>query len=160
MRVPYRPSVSAPCAPDPVITTTTTSSSDESAKITGVQADLLIPGRGEPIKDGAVIVRGDRIAWVGPFSELPAEHRHETFTRVPVVMPGMWDLHTHFGGLGRDVRFFDDPKALLPGANVLAGAITVEDLRRTLEAGFTSVRELSGVSCSISIELTQNEDFS
>jgi len=141
-----------PCAPDPAITTT--SSSDESAKITGVRADLLIPGRGEPIRDGAVVVRGDRIVWVGPFGELPTEHRHETFTRVPVVMPGMWDLHTHFIGLGRSIKLFDDPKVLLPGAGALAGAITVDDLRRTLEAGFTSIRELSGVSCFIS--LTRN----
>lgn len=117
----------------------------------GIRADLLIPGRGEPIKHGAVIVRDGRIAWVGPYTDLPSEYHggpggSVKFTHVPVVMPGMWDLHTHFGGLGRDVRFFDDPKSLLPGASVLAGAITVEDLRRTLEAGFTSIRELAGVS--------------
>ncbi|KAJ1331617.1 amidohydrolase family protein [Microdochium nivale] len=115
----------------------------------GIRADLLIPGRGEPIKHGAVIVRDGRIAWVGPYTDLPSEYHggpggSVKFTHVPVVMPGMWDLHTHFGGLGRDVRFFDDPKSLLPGASVLAGAITVEDLRRTLEAGFTSIRELAG----------------
>ncbi|RYP42302.1 hypothetical protein DL768_010351 [Monosporascus sp. mg162] len=32
---------------------------------------------------------------------------------------------------------------MLPGAGVLTGAVTVADLRMTLEAGFTSIRELS-----------------
>ncbi|RYO88699.1 hypothetical protein DL766_004421 [Monosporascus sp. MC13-8B] len=32
---------------------------------------------------------------------------------------------------------------MLPGVGVLTGAVTVADLRRILEAGFTNIRELS-----------------
>ena len=56
----------------------------------------------------------------------------------------MWDCHTHFGGSELAFGIQDGTKAWLPGAGALIGALTVDDLRRTLMAGFTSVREVGG----------------
>lgn len=116
-----------------------------SATYTALKADLLIPGRGGPTKDGALVIQGDKIDWVGEYAQRPSKYANLKFQHVPVLMPGMWDCHTHFGGYGLAFPSIGDHKALLPGANSLAGAVTVADLKRTLEAGFTSVRELSGV---------------
>ena len=54
------------------------------------------------IQGGALVLNGDRIAWVGAESDLPAEygavHRHDLGGRL--VTPGLVDCHTHivFGG--------------------------------------------------------------
>ncbi|KAH8887198.1 hypothetical protein GQ53DRAFT_750054 [Thozetella sp. PMI_491] len=110
----------------------------------GLSSDLLIPGRGDPIKSGAIVIKDDKVDWVGPYADLPRKYADVKFTHVPVLMPGMWDLHTHFTGTGLAFGPIGDPSMLLPGANALAGAVVVADLKRTLEAGFTSVRELGG----------------
>ena len=54
------------------------------------------------IRDAAVALDGDRIAWAGPMADLPAAHRalpeHDAGGRL--VTPGLIDCHTHavFGG--------------------------------------------------------------
>lgn len=53
----------------------------------GILADILIPGRGEPLKNGALVVRDATIEWVGPEEEIPSEHSSIRFSRVPVLMP-------------------------------------------------------------------------
>jgi 5-methylthioadenosine/S-adenosylhomocysteine deaminase len=49
------------------------------------------------IHDGAIVMDGDRIAWIGPFSILPAQYSE--FERIDargkVVFPGFVDLHNH-----------------------------------------------------------------
>ncbi len=55
-----------------------------------------------PLQDGAIALSGDRIAWAGPLSDLPAEHesadRRDMGGRL--ATPGLIDCHTHvvFGG--------------------------------------------------------------
>ncbi|KAK8052072.1 hypothetical protein PG993_003457 [Apiospora rasikravindrae] len=110
----------------------------------GIRGDLLIPGRGQPIKNGAVVVEDATIEWVGDFSNLPAKYDAVKFHHVKVLMPGLWDCHVHFGGHGLAFSTLNVSSSFLPGAPTLAGAVTVADLRRTLDAGFTSVRELMG----------------
>ncbi|RDW59526.1 hypothetical protein BP6252_12613 [Coleophoma cylindrospora] len=107
----------------------------------GIKAALLIPGRGEPFKDGAVIVDENKIAWVGVQSSIPSKYSNLPFSTVPVLMPGLWDCHVHYmgtppGNIGIE--------GLLSQPGVLSGARTVRDLEQTLMAGFTSVRELAG----------------
>lgn len=79
-----------------------------------VTEDRVLRGRlvtGDPatavIDDGAVWLAGDRIEWCGPASALPprAPGRAE---RVPVILPGLVDLHCH-GGAGH--TFSADPDA-------------------------------------------------
>ena len=121
----------------------------ERRQLSGIIADLLIPGRGNPIPNGAVVVDGASIKWTGPFDEVPHSYKHLNFVHVPVLMPGLWDTHVHYlAGHVLDNLGFSS-RSYLPGSPALIGAITVDDLRATLMAGFTSVRELGGVAGDI-----------
>ncbi|RFU35066.1 hypothetical protein B7463_g1290, partial [Scytalidium lignicola] len=111
-------------------------------KLYRIDASVLIPGRGEPITDASVIVNENQIAWVGAQSSVPDIYGNLPTTKVPVLMPGLWDCHVHFMGLGHDDG--TGYAQLLSPSQVQAGARIVRDLQRTLFAGFTSVRELAG----------------
>ncbi|KAK1778619.1 hypothetical protein QBC45DRAFT_413771 [Copromyces sp. CBS 386.78] len=117
---------------------------DDGVSYYGVLADVLIPGRGEAQKNGALVVKDSIIEWVGPKDEIPSKYSSTRFSRVPVLMPGMWDAHTHFEGAHVAVGIHDSVKYFMPGTSALIGAVIVDDLRRTLMAGFTSIRELCG----------------
>ena len=63
-----------------------------------IEAELLIPGSGEPVSDGVVIIDNSVISYAGPAGQAPATPGamvHSTQT----VMPGMWDCHGHFLGM-------------------------------------------------------------
>ncbi|KAF7590883.1 hypothetical protein BBP40_002297 [Aspergillus hancockii] len=109
-----------------------------------VDADLLIPGRGDPIPHGAVVWQSNTIRWVGNQSGIPAEFHNAVVTHVPVVMPGMWDCHIHF--LGATAA---NMSAIVDTPQALAGARSVPDLHATVMAGFTSVREVGGYGCEL-----------
>lgn len=120
-----------------------TTSVQDSMAYTVIRAGTLIPGRGEPLTDGAVVIAGPTIDWVGPFRDLPARYKSASPHRVPAAMPGLWDVHVHFTGV--DVTTLSNPTAgYMPAAPVRGGAVSVADLRATLMAGYTSVRELGG----------------
>lgn len=55
-----------------------------------VDADLLIPGRGEPIKNGTLVYKESKIVYAGEQFGMPREYAHIERTRVPVLMPGLW----------------------------------------------------------------------
>jgi imidazolonepropionase-like amidohydrolase len=104
-----------------------------------IEADLLIPGRGAPLRDGVVVFDGTAIGYAGPAREAP-ETPGAAVRRVATVMPGMWDCHGHFmGGLTLDL----ERQPLEPPA--LRAARCVRDLRAALDAGITSVREVGGL---------------
>ncbi|KAE8442728.1 hypothetical protein EG329_002919 [Mollisiaceae sp. DMI_Dod_QoI] len=120
---------------------------DIKPKLHGIKASLLIPGRGEPIKNACLIIHETKITWVGPSSSLPPKYSSVPYVSVPVLMPGLWDVHVHlFGLISPTTSGFDG----LLGSAALAGARTTRDLRNTLMAGFTSVRELGGYGGEIS----------
>ncbi|KIN05036.1 hypothetical protein OIDMADRAFT_142814 [Oidiodendron maius Zn] len=120
-----------------------TASAPESPKLSGIKTALLIPGRGDPIKNAAVVIHEDKITWVGSQSSLPLKYTMLHFTEVPVLMPGLWDCHVHFfGGVMADGQSGYETILTTPAA--LAGARISTDFRRTLRAGFTSVREVGG----------------
>ena len=60
-----------------------------------VDASIVIPGRGEPINDGAVVFDAGTISYVGPADGAPGEASQS----VPAVMPGVWDVHGHLLGI-------------------------------------------------------------
>jgi len=101
-----------------------------------IDADLLIPGRGEPIADGSVVFDGETISYVGIQSDAP----EQASVHVPVVMPGLWECHGHFFGM----RTLDIQEVMrLPVA--VAAARASKDPEAALLAGFTSVREAGGL---------------
>jgi hypothetical protein len=81
----------------PVGTITTEETSHESNTYT-VTADLLIPGRGEPIKDAGLVIEGQKIKHVCLNADLAKSFSHVRTTHVKVLMPGMWDCHVHLMG--------------------------------------------------------------
>ncbi|KAG5992568.1 hypothetical protein E4U43_003728 [Claviceps pusilla] len=116
---------------------------DEST-LTLIWAHVLIPGRGPPVQDGAVAIRDSKIEWVGEFQHRPHRYQNVRPTRVHALMPGLWDCHTHFLAIDVAYTLGRYSGEFLPGFPALAGAVTVDDLRATLNAGYTSVRELGG----------------
>src|SRR5438552_12115458 len=49
-----------------------------------IEADLLIPGRGEPIRNGCVVLDGSTIAFAGPIEGAPTAPAGPAPHRVPV----------------------------------------------------------------------------
>jgi imidazolonepropionase-like amidohydrolase len=104
-----------------------------------IDAELLIPGRGEPIANGTVVCEGPTIRYAGPAADAPPTAGAEVVT-APVVLPGLWDCHGHFMG-ARTANIRD--AALEPVA--LRGSRIARDAAAALDAGFTSVREAGGL---------------
>lgn len=108
------------------------------------------------IQDGLVLLAEGKIAWVGdPWVEnkagAPQPEPEDVTTRTPVVMPGMWDVHVHFTGLSTP-----DPSETLKISQAMACLRAVPDLRRLLDAGFTSVRE-TGYGHGLCLEQARRE---
>src|SRR5207244_11633295 len=98
-----------------------------------IEADLLIPGRGEPIRNGCVVLDGSTIAFAGPIEGAPKAPAGARVHRVPVVMPGLWDGHGHFMGI-RATNVEDIAKTSLP----VRTALRVADVNRAVVAGCTT----------------------
>jgi imidazolonepropionase-like amidohydrolase len=103
-----------------------------------IEADLLIPGKGEPVENATVIVDGAVITYAGPAASAPSSP-DATVIEVPVVMPGLWDCHAHL--FGSPSWSLEGAAWVLPAA---AGARATADLARYIEGGVTSVREVGG----------------
>ena len=112
-----------------------------------IDASLLISGRGTPVKDATLIYIASSdayprglITYAGATSNLPALYADVIPTHhVTVLMPGLWDCHVHyFGSATGD----NEALAILPPA--LAVLRSARDVAATLNAGFTSVREVGG----------------
>jgi imidazolonepropionase-like amidohydrolase len=104
-----------------------------------INAGLLIPGRGEPVRDATVLIDGGRISYAGPAAGAPAAPGAVTRTAA-TVLPGLWDCHGHFmGSRNLDLaRLAQEPTAL-------RAARSARDLTNALNAGITSVREVGGL---------------
>jgi imidazolonepropionase-like amidohydrolase len=104
-----------------------------------IEAETLIPGRGDPVRDGVVVLDGPTITYAGPAAGAP-ETPAATTVHASVAMPGMWDCHTHLMGIPRiDIGLI----AQVPTA--LRAARCTADLRAALDAGVTSIREVGGL---------------
>ncbi len=101
-----------------------------------IDADVLIPGRGEPIADASVVTEAGTIVYVGPRTDAPAMPA----LRVPVAMPGLWECHGHFFGMGTL-----DIQELMHLPVPVAAVRASKDVESALGAGFTSVREAGGL---------------
>jgi imidazolonepropionase-like amidohydrolase len=104
-----------------------------------IEAELLIPGRGAAVRDAVLLFDGPVISYAGPAGLAPATPGVSAL-RVRAVMPGLWDCHGHYVG----ARSFD--LATLPLEPLaLRAARCARDLRATLDAGVTSVRDVGGL---------------
>jgi len=104
-----------------------------------IEAGLLIPGRGEPVSDGVVVLDGGRVSYAGPAAGAPQTPQASQH-RAAAVLPGLWDCHGHFLG----TRTLDLGRLPLQPL-ALRAARCARDLRNALDAGITSVREVGGL---------------
>ena len=106
---------------------------------TRIEATRLIPGRGDVLDNGVVILDDSAISYAGTADTAPATPDADVVV-TDTVMPGMWECHGHFIGIyGANI---DETVTTRPQ---LAAMRTTADARRVLDAGFTSVREMGGM---------------
>ena len=98
---------------------------------------IAVPGQA-PMKNATIVVRGSKIAEVRPgFVDVPGAEVVDL--RTATVMPGLIDSHVHFNGLDDRLR------ARLEGPlrdHEDEAYTALLNARRTLLAGFTTVRDL------------------
>jgi imidazolonepropionase-like amidohydrolase len=112
------------------------------AQVTAVRFGRLIDGRGGVIQDAVVLVEGERITRVGSGdAAVPAAAAVIDLRRYTGI-PGLIDAHTH-------VSFaWDRAPGTRPWAQfgtlspVVTAFLAQENLRKTLESGVTTVRDL------------------
>ena len=107
-----------------------------------LKAAQIIDGTGaDPIRNGVVVVTDDRITAVGPASRVtvPAGARVIDLGDA-TLMPGFIDAHTHIIG-----RVLGDPEgqnSQFRDYDSFGAILSVENARRTLMAGFTTIRNV------------------
>lgn len=111
--------------------------------INRIDAEVLIPGRGDPVANGVVVLDGGVIEYAGPPDGAPDTPGVET-TRVPAAMPGMWECHGHFVGITNP-----DFQVVAAESRIIQAARATADMAATLDAGVTSVREVGGLGIQL-----------
>lgn len=109
----------------------------------------LVEGSGRVVRDAVIVVDGDRIVSVGTGDRAVPKGATVHDLRPYTAIPGMVDVHTHMSfwrsrdnPLGTGVTRNKDSVVML----------AVENLRKTLETGVTTVRDL-GASNYVDIAL-------
>lgn len=110
------------------------------AQTTVVRTGRLIDGTGAaPVRDAIIVLRDGRIVEVGRSVAVPAGADVIDLTGY-TVLPGFIDAHTHMTGIALGERGWDTEVVReTPADAALRGAANA---RRTLEAGFTTVRDV------------------
>jgi imidazolonepropionase-like amidohydrolase len=114
-------------------------STSEDPVTTRIDAEQLIPGRGDPVRDGTVVIEGFVITYAGPRDQAP-DTPDATVVSAATVMPGLWDCHGHFLGMRSA-----DMASVVREPLALRAARAGRDLALALDAGFTSIREAGGL---------------
>ena len=112
------------------------------ARVLVLEPDAVFDGTAEtPHRGWVVVVRGDRIEAAGPRQAVTVPAGAE---RIPLpgttLLPGLSDLHSHVLLHPYDETPWNDQ--VLRESLSLRTARAVNHLRRTLEAGFTLLRDL------------------
>lgn len=111
--------------------------------VTVIRADRLLLGTLDaPIRDAAVVVRGDTIVAAGRASDItvPPGARMITLGN-RTLMPGLMDMHDHITGEPGD----GGDSAVLKETAGHAAIYGVLNAKKTLDAGFTTVRNVGAL---------------
>jgi imidazolonepropionase-like amidohydrolase len=114
----------------------------------------LIDGTGKPpTQDAAVLVKDDQIVFAGPANsiKLPAAEIEEIDAIGGFILPGFFDTHVHLMLEGINmVRDMQEPFS----ARFYK---SIDFMRRTLEAGVTSVRDAGGADMGVKQSVENGE---
>ncbi len=113
-----------------------TAASQPSRRVVVHAGKLLDVKTGKMLSDQAIVIEGDKIVSVGPASAAPAEASTINLPNA-TVLPGLIDAHTHLTfnpSFGYQTLAISIPREALIGAH---------NARLTLEAGFTTVRNVA-----------------
>lgn len=120
------------------------------AEQTLVRAGKLIDvGKGVVLGDQAILIDDGRIVSVQPYRAGLADKARQLDWSAYTVSPGFMDMHTHLAG---DIQNFSAEAYLkaTPEDDVLAG---VANARKTLQAGFTTVRDVGSYNGFVDVSL-------
>ena len=119
------------------------------AHLTAIRFGALVEGSGRILRDAVIVVDGDRIVSVGAGDRAVPKGATVRDVRPYTAIPGLVDVHTHMSfwrsrdnPLGTGVTRNKDSVVML----------AAENLRKTLETGVTTVRDL-GASNYVDIAL-------
>ncbi len=107
-----------------------------------LKASQIVDGTGsEPIRNGVIVVTDDKITAVGPMSRIAIPAGAKVIDLGDAtLMPGFIDAHTHIIG-----RILGDPEqqnSAFRDYDSFGAILAVENARRTLMAGFTTIRNV------------------
>ncbi|MCZ7571252.1 MAG: amidohydrolase family protein [Ardenticatenaceae bacterium] len=114
----------------------------------------LIDGTGRVVPDAVVATAGSKIVAAGPAAEvhLPEDGAEVIDLHGMTIMPGLIDLHVHLHGQGEADEV--TRMRLLTETDAYQAVILAENARRTIEAGFTTIRDM-GAPKDINIDLSR-----
>lgn len=123
-------------------------------EVVAVKAARVITVSAEaPVLQGVVLIRGDRIEAVGTDLEIPAGTRVIDLGEA-TVLPGLIDLHVHLTD-PEDAHWEEVLLTTTPAQAALYGA---RNARVTLEAGFTTCRDMGPTWSYVDIDLRRAID--
>lgn len=110
---------------------------------TAISVDRIVVGDGTTISNATVLVRGERIVAVGPSASVavPAGAKRLNLAGY-TLLPGFIDAHTHLTSIDND----GGDLAVLKETDAHGGIYATINARKTLDAGFTTVREAGNAS--------------
>jgi len=113
-------------------------------------ARLIDVRHGQALSGQSVLIEGSQIVAVAPSTELrpPADARVIDLDQ-RTLLPGLIDCHAHVGAIEYDLE-----KRLTTPAS-LTVLRTAENLRNTLDAGVTTVREAGGVDAGLRMAVAE-----
>ncbi len=115
-----------------------------SPQVTFIRAGLLIDGRSAaPTRDQVIVIRGNRIESVSPAAsaKIPSGATVIDLSQA-TVLPGLIDSHTHIFLQGEDPAQGGYDANILNAPLALRAARATVAVRRALDQGFTSLRDV------------------
>ena len=119
--------------------------------IRAVYADALLdPATGETTRDAVVVIDDGRVIHSGSRAKTQTPRDAETIDASGLtILPGLIDCHVHLTSLGEGLDFARE----LTTPPTLELMRAVRAARRTLEAGFTAVRDAAGSPAGIKMAI-------
>ena len=120
-----------------------------------IMADRLIDThRGEVLTGRSVVVDGDRIADVVATSDAPGDARRIDLAG-NTVLPGLMDMHSHLVGEDDSGQGY---ARLVMRSSAQEAIVGVHNARSTLQAGFTTVRDIGTFRAFVDVALREGID--